>query len=197
MFNPGLLHGMLAVHRQPLNGGNVAVEARTQWQDTGTRRASIHMHRAGSALGDTTAILRPSEAEAITQDPQQRCPRLSVDLIRFAIHAQGSHSSTSFCTGFCALGYALVRWLSRNVVRNQSNVRTAVRSGSVVPSLGSSTGWREGALRTAVRCNGTISCTQALGMSTKSVGHSFFSVRRVPQHITYDLSVQRKESGDE
>src|SRR6266478_3266923 len=110
---------MLTICRQPLNGGDVVVEDRTQWQDTGPRRAAVHMDRAGTALGDATAILRPSEAEAITQDPQQRCPRLSVDLIRFAIHAQGSHSSTSFCTGFCALGYALVRRLSSSVARNQ------------------------------------------------------------------------------
>jgi hypothetical protein len=91
---------MLVVGCQPFNGGDVVVEDRAQGQDTGTRWAAIYMDRAGAALGDAAAIFCSGEAEAIAQDPQQRCPRLNVDLIRFAIHAQGNHGSTSFHTGF-------------------------------------------------------------------------------------------------
>jgi hypothetical protein len=97
---PGTLDGMLAVGCQSLNRGDLVIEDYTQGQDTGTRRASVYMDRAGTALGNATAILRPGEAEAITQDPQQWCPRLSVDLIRFAIHAQGNHGSPPSAQGF-------------------------------------------------------------------------------------------------
>src|SRR2546425_8655176 len=90
---------MLAVCCQPLNSGDLVVEDRTQWQDTGARRASVHMDRTGAALGDATAVLRPGEAEAIAQDPQQWGPRLSVDLIRFAIHAQSNHGQPPSAQG--------------------------------------------------------------------------------------------------
>src|SRR5262252_3064407 len=69
VLDPGPLHGMLAVGGHALDGDDVAVEHRTQRQDTRTRRAAVHVHRTRPALRDTTAVLSTCQAKVIAQDP--------------------------------------------------------------------------------------------------------------------------------
>jgi len=65
VLDPGPLHWMLAVCGQALDRDDIAIEHRTQRQDTRTRRASVHMHRTRTALRDTTAVLCARQAKVI------------------------------------------------------------------------------------------------------------------------------------
>src|SRR5882724_860310 len=84
---------MLTVWRQTLNRDNVTIEHGADRQHARARRPSIHMDRAGTTLCDATTVFRAGEADVITQDPEQRGRRLSIDLVGFAIHTQGQHGS--------------------------------------------------------------------------------------------------------
>jgi hypothetical protein len=54
---PGLLHRMLAVRREPLDGGDLGTVDRADGRDAGADRLAVDMHGAGAALRDPAAEL--------------------------------------------------------------------------------------------------------------------------------------------
>src|SRR4029450_2240311 len=93
VLDPGTLDRMLTVWRQTLNRDNVTIEHGADRQHARARRPSIHMYRAGTTLRDATPVFRAGEGGVIAREPQQRGCRLSIDLVRLAIHTQGQHGA--------------------------------------------------------------------------------------------------------
>src|SRR6266436_7197316 len=70
--DPGLLHGMRSIMRQPFDRRDFSIFRLAQRERTGTNRAPIHMNRAGSAGSYAATVFGACQPELLPQHPQQR-----------------------------------------------------------------------------------------------------------------------------
>src|SRR5579863_5701384 len=62
-------------------------------------RLAVDMNRAGTALRNATAILRPRNSKLVSQYPQERHVRSDIDLPLFTIYCYLEHGAVSASTG--------------------------------------------------------------------------------------------------
>src|SRR5215472_2004484 len=93
MFDPGPLHRMGAVGREPFDGQDLGAVDIADLDLAGPGRRTVEMHRAGAALGDAAAIFGAGEPQLVTQDPEQRRLRLDIQLMALAVHRDGGHAA--------------------------------------------------------------------------------------------------------
>src|SRR6185295_2570881 len=72
---------------------------RTDAGDAGARGLAVDEHRAGPAVPFATAELAPGQAELVAQHGQQAVARLALNLMCFAVDAQGKDSHRTILTG--------------------------------------------------------------------------------------------------
>ena len=69
-LRPGLLHRMVAVFRQSLDGGDfLACLYGVGWIDAGPDRIAVDVHGACAALGNAAAVFGTRESRLFPQDP--------------------------------------------------------------------------------------------------------------------------------
>ena len=99
--DPRLLHRMLAVGRQPLDGRDAsAVDTRDRHR-AGPHRLAVDVDRAGAALRDAAAVLRSGEAHDIAQGPEERCIGFDIELVLRAVDCDRDHRQ-ALLTGMTA-----------------------------------------------------------------------------------------------
>jgi hypothetical protein len=84
-FYPGLLHGVTAVHRQPLNRRNLPAGYGGNGHHARSLCLAIHVHRATTTLTNTTTVLGARQTQDIPQRPQQRHVRRRLYLLFLTI----------------------------------------------------------------------------------------------------------------
>src|SRR6516165_11240421 len=89
--DPRLLHRMLAIGRQPLDGSDAsAVDARDRHR-AGPYGLPVDVDRADAALRDAAAVLRSGEAYNIAQGPEERCIGFDIELVLRAVDCDRDH----------------------------------------------------------------------------------------------------------
>src|SRR5882672_2802305 len=88
---PRLLHRMLAVGREPLDGGDLLPFDAADRHRARTDGLSVDVHGAGAALGNAAAELRSGQSDLLTQDPEKRGIALDIELMRGAVDVDVGH----------------------------------------------------------------------------------------------------------
>src|SRR5688572_2820815 len=99
-LGPGLLHGMRAVGRKPLDRRDRMAGDGARGCHACASRLAVDVHGAGAALCDAAAVLRAGEAHQVAQDPQQRHVLGRVDFVFRTVDRQ-LHGGPSGAAGEC------------------------------------------------------------------------------------------------
>src|SRR5262245_54675461 len=90
--SPGLLYGMRAGGRQPLDGDDLVGGLHAaHGSDTGAHQPAIDVHGARATLSDPAAILGAGQADLLADDPQQRRVGLHLHVANLAIDVELCH----------------------------------------------------------------------------------------------------------
>ena len=82
LIDEGLLQFVwLAVFHEAFGGGHLAAGDRSNREDAGESRATIHMHHAGAALTETAPEFRAVQAKIVSQNVKQRRRRVVIDFV--------------------------------------------------------------------------------------------------------------------
>src|SRR5580693_114015 len=88
-IEPGLLQRMVAVGRQPFDGGDVLARHHGHRRLARAHRLAVEMHRAGAAHAGAAAIFRAGELEVLAHNPEQRRFRAGIHTCRLVIDGEG------------------------------------------------------------------------------------------------------------
>src|SRR5712691_3170452 len=88
---PRLLHRMLAVGREPLDGGDLFSFDGTDRHRAGSHGLSVDVHGASAALGDAAAELRSCQSDLLPQDPEKRGIAFDIELMRGPVDIDVDH----------------------------------------------------------------------------------------------------------
>src|SRR5207247_11043207 len=90
LLEPGPLDRVAPVGRQALDRRDAGAGRVTDGELARTGGAAVDVHRAGAADPDAAAVLGPSQAQPVAQDPTQRHLGGSVDVARRAVDAEAA-----------------------------------------------------------------------------------------------------------
>src|SRR5215475_12367746 len=94
--HPGFLHGVRAGGRQALDGDDPVRGLHAgHGNGTGADDLAVEVHRAGPALRDAAAVLRPGEADLLADHPQERCIGLDLHVADLAVDVEPGHEWAS------------------------------------------------------------------------------------------------------
>src|SRR6266478_6651943 len=87
---------MTEVSRETFDGRDLFAGGIGDPLDARTDRFAIKMDCARAALRHAAAILGPGQRERFPQNPEQRRPRINVNVHRLAVNLQSNHADTPF-----------------------------------------------------------------------------------------------------
>jgi hypothetical protein len=88
---PRLLHRVLAVGRQPLDGGYAGALEPPDRHRAGAHRLAVDVDRTGATLRDATTEFGASQSDCIAQRPKQWRIRLKIDLVLRSVDHKRDH----------------------------------------------------------------------------------------------------------
>src|SRR5580692_335132 len=88
-IEPGFLQRMVAIGRQPFDGGDVLACHHGDGRLARADRLAVEMHRAGAAHAGAAAVFRAGQLEVFAHNPEQRRFRAGIHSRRFVIDGEG------------------------------------------------------------------------------------------------------------
>ena len=89
---PRLLHGMVAIAREALDGDDLVARLHVLDQDgAGALHLAVDVNGAGPALGDAAPVLGAGEPGLLAQGPKKRCIAVDLQIDGFAVHVELGH----------------------------------------------------------------------------------------------------------
>src|ERR1700722_628579 len=88
-IEPGLLQRMVAIGRQPFDGGDALARHHGDRRLARPHRLAVEMDRAGAAHAGAAAIFRAGELEMLPHHPEQRCLGTGIHTCRLIIDGEG------------------------------------------------------------------------------------------------------------